>query len=281
MSETHRESLAGRVALITGGASGIGFGMAEAFAAAGMKVALADVDEQRAYTAAATLPVPAIGCGLDVRDRTQWAKVVRRCESELGPVYILCNNAGVTSHDPLVAMAAENWDWLIGVNLTGVWNGVHTCAAGMSERGAGHIVNTASTAGLHVPRAATVGAYSASKAAVVALSEALRYELAPRGVGVSVLCPGLVGTRIRETAAKLRPVPAAGSGSATLDVAAPPAVAARPTGSDPRKVGVRVLTGILRNEPYIITHPSMRHDLETRLAELLDCYREPADTSYP
>lgn len=271
----HSGSLAGRVAFITGGASGIGLGMAQAFAAAGMRLALADIDAERAQRELAALGVPGLSLGLDVRDRDAWARAVQRCETELGPIHLLCNNAGVTTYDPLIEMPPENWDWLVAVNLTGIWNGVRACGPGMSERRAGHIVNTASTAGLHVPQGATVGAYSATKAAVVALSEALRQELAASGVGVSVLCPGLVSTRIGETAAAQRPVAAVHPRPVTLARSAPT------VGVDPRKVGDRVLTGILRNEPYIITHPYLRERLEERMQALLDCYREAADPDSP
>jgi NAD(P)-dependent dehydrogenase (short-subunit alcohol dehydrogenase family) len=266
--------LTDRVAFITGGASGIGLGIGGVLADAGMKIAIADVDAGELDRAAEQLRdagAQAIACVLDVRDRDAWRAAVERATGELGPVHILCNNAGVTSYDPLAEMPPENWDWIVGVNLTGVFNGIRAAVPGMIGAGeGGHVVNTASTAGLHPTPGFAIGAYAATKAAVVSLSESLRIELEPNGIGVSALCPGLVDTRIGVSSAGLRPVEAVRPRPASL------AQAKRPGAASPREVGERVLAGIRRNENYILTHPDIRPSVEERYATLLADFREPA-----
>src|SRR5262245_39018703 len=175
------QQLTSKTAFITGGASGIGLAMAHAFAAQQMNVAIADVNAESLDAAASELR--ALGARVsavvvDVRNRDNWEQAAARVESELGPVDVLCNNAGVTGYSPLAETAPADWDWIIAVNLTGSFNGVHTFAPRMIARGTGgHIVNTASTAGLYAMKSATVGAYVASKFGVVGMSEMLRREL--------------------------------------------------------------------------------------------------------
>ena len=194
------ENVAGRTAFITGGASGIGLGIARAFARAGARIALADVDAAALGAAQAELAkdTPTEAFVLDVRDRAAYARAADEAEARLGPVSLLFNNAGVALAIPALQMSYETWDFALGVNLDGVVNGLQTFVPRMCARGAqldgAHIVNTASGAGLATPGSGYL--YHTAKFAVVGLSESLRFELQGNGIGVSVLCPGPVATKI-------------------------------------------------------------------------------------
>lgn len=282
--------LAGKTALITGGASGIGFGMAQAFAARKMNVAIADVDVQSLEARAQelrALGAQVLPLVLDVRDRDNWEQAACEVEAKLGPVDVLCNNAGVTGYTPLAETPPEQWDWIIAVNLTGTFNGVHTIAKRMiqSKRG-GHIVNTASTAGLYSLKNSTIGAYTASKYGVVGMSEQLRNELAVHGIGVSILCPGLVQTNIGRNTLKLRPGPKQDASSQLTAAELTPLQqrlreTARTYGMAPIKIGEHVARGIEHNDFYIITHPEFRRFVETRFETLLADFGESADPDLP
>ncbi|GGC89888.1 SDR family oxidoreductase [Chelatococcus reniformis] len=198
--------VAGRTAFITGGANGIGLGIARALAGAGAKVALIDIDAEaleraRAELAASTAVVAET---LDMRDRASFADVADRVERQLGPVSLLINNAGVAGGAPALRLNYELWDWGLGINLGGVVSGIQTFLSRMAERGqGGHIVNTASGAGLVAGQSGVL--YHTAKFAVVGMSEALKFELEPHGIGVSVLCPGPVATDIIARTRKLQP----------------------------------------------------------------------------
>ena len=278
------DTLAGKTAFITGGASGIGLGMAHAFAAAGARVAIADVDAAALEAAATELRstggvVHALQ--LDVRDRKRWVEAADEAEAKLGPVSILCNNAGVTGYTAVVDTAEDNWDWIQAVNLTGPYNGVRVIGRRMIERGQGsHIVNTASTAGLYGYLAGSVSAYAASKFGLIGMSEALRREMAPHGIGVSILCPGLVKTQIGVNVMKLRPdTPPPARPLTTLQQEL--RERSRRYGMSPLKVGERVVKGILTDEMYIITHPQFREFVEARHARMMADFGESADPDLP
>jgi NAD(P)-dependent dehydrogenase (short-subunit alcohol dehydrogenase family) len=186
-----------RTAFITGGANGIGLGVARALARAGAKLALVDLDADALERAEAELSkVTNVSIAiLDVRDRAAYARVADHMEAQLGPVSILVNNAGVAGGAPAERLTYELWDWGMGINLDGVVNGVQTFLSRMVERGAGgHIVNTASGAGLYASSGGVL--YCTAKFAVVGMSEALCVELERVGIGVTVLCPGPVATEI-------------------------------------------------------------------------------------
>ena len=188
----------GRTAFITGGASGIGLAMARRFAAEGMKIVVADVEEAALDAAVEELKgrnVEVLGILLDVRDRDAWSAAADQVAETFGPVHILCNNAGVGAGGPVQEQSFKDWDWTLGVNIDGVVNGIQTFVAKMVDQGEpAHVVNTASMAGVFgAPRMST---YCASKFAVVGMSESMAADLAETPVNVSVLCPGFVKTNI-------------------------------------------------------------------------------------
>ena len=247
------ERIEGRTAFVTGGASGIGLATAEVLIAAGARVVLADWDAEALEREAARLGVSALAQHLDVRDRAALGEAKEATEKAFGPVEILFNNAGVApGPDELADMSPEEFDLRVSIMLTGVFNGIHTFAAGMRDRGEGHIVNTASMAGLVAsPR---LGAYTTAKFGVVGLSEVLRAEMDRHGVGVSVLCPGLVRTNIGL------------HGLSESEADAGRAIMAQ--GLDPSIVGGQVLDAIRRNELYIITHGEYGASVAERAARL-------------
>ena len=268
----------GRTAFITGGANGIGLGIARAFGRAGAKLALADLDvaalahakaELAALTAVETVE-------LDVRDRAAYARAADEVERALGPVSLLFNNAGVAGGAPAHKLTYELWDWAMGINLYGVINGVQTFLPRMVARGAGgHIVNTASGAGL----AATGNGvpYSTAKYGVVGLSETLHLQLAGAGIGVSVLCPGPVATDIVARSAKVQPAERDPPSEEQRELVAQQlALATRilQAGVSPDTVGEMVLDGVLGNRLYIHTDRIMANAIEARAKALLDAMPE-------
>jgi len=272
------QDLTGKNAFVTGGASGIGFAMAQAFLNEGMNAAIADVDAEalaRAKTALSGSNARVLAVQLDVTNRAQYEEVARRVEAELGNIHVLCNNAGVYRGGALDAVTYEDWDWVMGVNVGGVINGLQTFLARIERHGeGGHVVNTASMAG--VTTSPGLGVYNASKFAVVGLSEALRKDLEPRGIGVSVLCPGMVRTRILESE-RTRP--------AQFDVKEQSAQAsaaahselmnlAMNTGIDPAEVADLVVQGIRNNQFYLFPHPEMKEAAQVRVNEMLAAFGE-------
>lgn len=261
------ERLGGRVAFITGGAQGIGLGIARALAREGVKLALADVNADALKKARAELSAltPTETFVLDVRDRERFATVADEAERSLGPVSLLFNNAGVAGGASVTEMTYEMWDWVLGVNVMGVVNGVQTFVPRMIERGGdAYVVNTASGAGLVVIGSGVM--YNASKFAVVGLSEALRNALARRDIGVSVLCPGFVATDIADNSAALRPA---------VDRTDDARVAAKRTESMARgtpidAVGDLVLAAIKAGQLYIYTDDEIAAHLERRHQVLMD-----------
>lgn len=189
--------IADRTAFITGGANGIGLGIARSLAKAGARLALADLDADALDRAKAELGAltDVFTAPLDVRDRGAFARVADAAEAAVGPVSILVNNAGVAGGAPTEKLTYELWDWGMGINLDGVINGIQTFLPRMTARGAGgHIVNTSSGAGLVAGPGNTL--YCTAKFAVVGMSEALHIELEAKDIGVTVLCPGPVATGI-------------------------------------------------------------------------------------
>src|SRR5262245_3077850 len=192
--------LADKACVVTGGASGIGRALAGRFAAAGMRVAIGDIEAAAIDSTVDELGGDGdrvVGVRCDVRSIEDVQRLRDEALTRFGGVHIVCLNAGVAPIGPILDTPLDVWNWVLDVNLRGVVNGVHVFGPLLAEQGSGHIVCTASAAGL--ADTASVGPYSATKHAVVGLAAALRNELAVKGVGVSVLCPGLIRTRIFES----------------------------------------------------------------------------------
>jgi len=264
------QEIGGRTAFITGGANGIGLGIARAFARAGAKLALADVDAAALGAARAELAkeTEVETFVLDVRDREAYARAADQTEARLGPVSLLFNNAGVALAIPAQQMSYETWDFALGVNLDGVVNGLQTFVPRMLARGAelggAHVVNTASGAGLAAPGSGFL--YHTAKFAVVGLSESLRFELAGAGIGVSVLCPGPVATRIMHNTIRTQP-----DSAPKLDAQLVKTVDAfLGAGVSPDAVGEMVLRGVRENALYIHTDRIMEQAIQARAKALLD-----------
>jgi NAD(P)-dependent dehydrogenase (short-subunit alcohol dehydrogenase family) len=189
------DTLEGRVAVITGAAGGIGLGMAEALAEAGMRLVLADLDAERLERAAADLGHPEVlTVPTDVSDFVSVQDLAARAVAAFGAVHVVCNNAGVSTMGYQWETPLDDWRWLMGVNLWGVIHGIHAFMPILIEQDEAHVVSTASMGGLMT--GAGTGPYSASKAGVIAVSKSLRAELGIKAphVGVSVVCPGEIAT---------------------------------------------------------------------------------------
>ena len=263
------DDITGQVAFVTGGAQGIGLGIARALAAAGAKVAIADVNEEALRAAERELggTTDVVAVTLDVRDRDAYAGVADRVEADLGPVSLLCNNAGVAGSTSVSRMSYQSWDWVIGVNLHGVYNGIQTFVPRMIERDdGGYVVNTASGAGLVGGNSGFL--YATSKFGVVGLSEALHVELQRHRIGVSVLCPGPVATDIITNTADLRPTDDVPSAAVTEALARSSKWLA--AGTPPDDVGVMVLDAMRAGRLYIHTDDVMAGLIEQRTRLLLD-----------
>lgn len=255
--------LDGKVAFITGGGGGIGGGIARALAEKGMKLVLADIVLEHAEQQAAEFGDRAIAVPIDVTSLDSWAAAKAAACRRFGQVDVLCNNAGISQpRQPLDQIPPATFARVMAINVTGVYHGIVTFADDLRRRRSGHIVNTSSMNGLLA--FGTFGAYSASKFAVTALSEALRDELAPFDVGVSILFPGL--TRSKMSLGDIE------SG----DI--PPQVAAQGL-MEPIWLGRAVAKAIEENRLYIISHPMYRPVLEQRFRNILDAHGEPADAS--
>jgi NAD(P)-dependent dehydrogenase (short-subunit alcohol dehydrogenase family) len=267
--------LAGKTAFVTGGASGIGFALGRAFAEAGMKVMLADIETDALAAAVKSLDdmgpdIRGIAC--DVADPASVEDAAKETYRVFGNVHIVCNNAGVAAGGGIDNISLENWRWVLDVNLLGVLHGIRTFLPHIRAHGeGGHFVNTASMAGM-MGTGLGFSPYTASKFAVVGMSEGLAMQLKPHGIGVSVLCPDFVRTRIGESS---RNRPAHYGSAPVLDpasaAAAMVAEIARQLeqGLSPAAVAERVLAAIRGDEFYVFTHPGMRAEVEERFAGIL------------
>jgi NAD(P)-dependent dehydrogenase (short-subunit alcohol dehydrogenase family) len=253
-------SMRGKVAFITGGASGIGLGMARAFGAEGASVMIADVQADALPRALETLraeQIRAEGVVCDVTSRESVRAAALETIAKFGKVHYVCNNAGVAVMAPIGQMSEAEWDWQNAVNILGVVHGVETFAPLIAAHGeGGHIVNTASGAGLV---SAPQVQYSATKYAVVGMSEGWREQLKDRKIGVSVLCPGFVNTNIM-TSRRNR---GADYGGPEQDPAGAGRILAE-RGIDPLMVGQRVVEGVKADEDYVLTHWDFREAVEKR-----------------
>jgi NAD(P)-dependent dehydrogenase (short-subunit alcohol dehydrogenase family) len=275
------KDLQGKTTFITGGASGIGLGIAGAFVEAGMNVVLADLRQDHINDALAnfdqrgqTQQVHAIR--LDVTDRAAMAAAADETEEVFGKLHVLVNNAGVGIQGPFEGITYEDWDFGLAVNLGGVINGLQTFLPRIRAHGeGGHIVNTASLAALVTMPAAFV-IYVAAKAAVVALSESIRTELVQENIGVSVLCPGPIRTNIFEVAQNRPSQFGVGDAFRETEESGGTKVPF-PSMMEPAEVGDLVLNAIKNDELYIITHGEWRPMAEARHAALIAAMPDKTD----
>jgi NAD(P)-dependent dehydrogenase (short-subunit alcohol dehydrogenase family) len=259
------ETLQGRVAVITGGASGIGRELCRRFARAGARLVVADVDEagmEATVTAVRQAGGDAIMVKTDVSRLADVETLAERAFKEWGAVHVLCNNAGVTVHGGLESATHRDWEWVIGVNLWGVIHGIEAFVPRMVAQGEpGHIVNTASMAGLIASQG--LGIYNTTKYAVVGLSETLQKDLRPYNIGVSVLCPMGVATAIRDSErnrpAHLQNPERRGSGGDITLIGRT---------LSPEHIAERVLRAVIANRLYIITHDEGLEPLRRRFQRM-------------
>jgi NAD(P)-dependent dehydrogenase (short-subunit alcohol dehydrogenase family) len=256
-----------RVAVITGGASGIGAAMARAFAARGAKLVLADIDEpgleamERELGNAGT---PLLCVPTDVTQRASVRALADAAWRRFGAVHIVCNNAGIALVGEIAKASHEDWEFTLNVDFWGVVHGVEAFVPRLIEqRDGGHVVNTASMAGLVGMQ--WLGIYCAAKFAVVGLTEALHRELKPHSIGASVLCPMIVATNIGENSRRLR---LGAEGTVSEAATPPPAGVTRGGTISAESVAARVVRGIEREDLYILTHPEQREILRRRAARL-------------
>jgi NAD(P)-dependent dehydrogenase (short-subunit alcohol dehydrogenase family) len=255
--------LAGKIAVVTGAASGIGLALSRRFGADGMRVMMADVEEPALAAAAASLAAEGIEADTavtDVSDADSVDALARATLERFGAVHVVCNNAGVAGGGLTWQIPLPTWNWMVGVNLFGIVHGMRSFLPHLIEQGEGHVVNTASVAGLIA--GPFMSPYNATKHAAVAMSESLYHELAAVGspVGVSVLCPGFVRTRIGEAdrnwPASYGPLPEAQDqpGSAELRQALSSAIEA---GLDPAIIATAVRDAIVADRFWVLTHPEL------------------------
>lgn len=271
------EDLSGRVVVITGAASGIGKAMAQGFAKQGALLALADVEEGPLEVIARKLgkQTDVLSQVVDVSDGAQVDALAAATVERFGRYDVVCNNAGVSIGGTVWEFSQRDWDWILGVNLGGVVNGIRSFVPGLVTQGSGHVVNTASIAGLFP--APFLGPYNAAKHAVVAISETLSVELAMAGVdvGVTVACPGWVRTRIFE-AARNRPTagtePASPAGGPTAAVASEVAQAVEAVMAQaisPREVADAIIGAVRANTFCVLTHEHHPDAIRRRVERLL------------
>jgi NAD(P)-dependent dehydrogenase (short-subunit alcohol dehydrogenase family) len=258
------QNLPGKTAFVTGGASGIGLGIAKALLGAGMNVVVADIRDDHLQAAEGELGHASrvLAQKLDVTDRADFARAADAAEARFGKIHLLCNNAGVAVVGPTALATFADWDWVMGVNLGGAINGIVTILPRIRKHGeGGHVVNTASMSGLMPHPGATI--YGTSKGAAVHMMECMRAELEPEGIICSAFCPGAVQSNIADAAAT-RPAALADTGYAEADKR-------RRQGGNffhlyltKEETGARVLQGILNDELYILTHSEFREGVSDR-----------------
>ncbi|QCI93719.1 SDR family NAD(P)-dependent oxidoreductase [Novosphingobium sp. EMRT-2] len=279
------KDFAGRTAFVTGGANGVGIGLVRQLLNEGCKVAIADIRQDSIDKALAALDNREVmGVQLDVASREGFREAADRVEAEMGPVSILCNNAGVNLFQPIEESSFDDWDWLLGVNLHGVINGVMTFVPRMVERvkageqKGGHVVNTASMAAFLA--AGTPGIYNTTKFAVRGLSESLHYSLLQYGIGVSVLCPGLVKSYIYASD-DIRPDALKGQMKAVDKAAVDRLAGVHEFGMEPDVIGARVIDAMRHNRLHIFSHPDHKDEMRTIFDEIIAEYQDyPKDPGF-
>ena len=285
------EALAGKTAVVTGAASGIGRATAQAFAEEGMRVVLADIDEPTLEKAAAELAEAGhtvVGVPTDVSSSASMDALAARAVEEFDAVHVVHLNAGVATGGAMWTLTERDWEWTLGVNLWGVIHGVRSFVPLLVEQREGHVVNTASMAGL--TSAPFMGPYNVSKHGVVTLSETLHKELAMQSipVGVSVLCPGWVNTGIGESSrnrpAHLQNEPDANAGAPAgtnlSDMAGGALKSVLESGLPPAKVAGLVVEAVKTDRFYILTHDDWKPMIDTRFDDIRS-ERAPTPNFFP
>lgn len=276
---------AGRTAFVTGGANGVGLGIVRNLLGEGCKVAIADIRQDAIDRTLASLDNREVmGVQLNVMDRDGFAEAADRVESEFGPVSLLFNNAGINLFQTIEDSSYDDWDWVLGVNLHGVINGVQTFAPRMKQRAqagevtGGHITNTASMASFIAGGAP--GIYNTAKFAVRGLSYSLRHSMYQYGIGVSVVHPGLVKSVIYASD-DVRPDSLKGMMKPVDKAAVERLEGIHQFGMEPDVIGERILGGIRENRANIFTHPDHKEELQELFDEILADYRDyPEDSGY-
>lgn len=266
--------LSGRIGVVTGAASGIGLATARRFAEEGMKVVLADLELgplQEAEKLLTEADHDVIAVPTDVSEWEQVEHLAARTLEHYGAVHVVHNNAGVVTSGPIWDLAIEDWEWVLGVNLWGVIHGIKAFVPHIRAAGEGHVVNTASVAGLVA--SATIGPYNASKFGVVALSETLLNELrvADPSIGVTVVCPGATNTRIVESDRNRDARTAKAHRTSPEEkgfIAGSTAMLAK--GKDPAEVADLIVDAIRENRFWLVTHPGWNPILRKRMDALLE-----------
>jgi NAD(P)-dependent dehydrogenase (short-subunit alcohol dehydrogenase family) len=250
--------------------------MAKAMLSEGMNVVIADVNDRNIAAARAELPEAGVEIvHVDVTDRGSVADAARSAVAAFGSIHVLCNNAGIAGGGAVADPSFVDWDRAMAVNLGGVVNVVKTFVPLIRQHGAGgHIVNTSSIAGI-TALPGEGGAYTTAKFAVRGLSESLRLSLAPEGIGVSVLCPGLTRTRIMDSPDRqdpgAKPMSREGDPDALFN--------SLEGAMDPIEVGRAVVRGIRENLPYILTHSEFRDEVRSLFDEIVEAF--PVDQAVP
>jgi NAD(P)-dependent dehydrogenase (short-subunit alcohol dehydrogenase family) len=267
------QDFSGKVAFITGAASGVGLGQARVFSRAGAKVVLADIRKEALEEALVWFRdarAPAHAIQLDVTDRAAFALAADEAERVFGPVQLLFNTAGVSMFGPLERSTYEDYDWMMGVNFGGVVNGIQTFVPRMIAHGkGGYVVNTASIAGLIA--AGPSGIYSASKFAVVGLSQALRQALDQHDIGVSVVCPGNVNTNMPESCST-RPEKLQNTGYHLDESIVDAFRHIHSAGMDPETLAEHVKEAMTRNQLFVIPYPEMRKRVADHFENVLAAF---------
>jgi len=278
------KDLAGRTAVVTGGGSGIGRGIALGLADEGMTVAVADLHGESADAVAAEIAGRggrAFGVQVDVTSGESLAAAAKEVEARAGEPSLLCANAGVLARvATLEAHTIEDWEYTLSVNVLGVIKTVDAFLPALRRNAPAHIVNTASLGGLMCAEGIPIGAYIASKYACVGYSEVLRVELAPQGIGVSVLCPGVVESSLVTTSTRNRPEAFGEQGDPEFGGAIPRGdesvesdqPAGGPSALPAEAVGPIVVRAVRANRLHVLTHPQSRAIVERRFRGILDDY---------
>ena len=274
------KDFAGRTAFVTGGANGVGIGLVRALLAQGCNVAIADIRPAHIDAALKALDNPrAMGVQVDVSSRADLARAAESVEARFGVVSLLFNNAGVNLFQSVEESSYDDWDWIMGVNLHGPINGVMTFVPRMIRaKQGGYIVNTASMAGFLA--AGVCGVYNTTKFAVRGLSESLRASLAAHGIGVSVLCPGLVKSYIYASD-EIRPEALKGGAKPVNAQNVKRLAEVHQFGMEPDVIAARVLEAMREDRFHVFSHPEFKDELSEVFGEILQDFRDyPVDPGF-